>query len=129
MLTRRRMVQALGLIVLLPVAGLWQAMAKRLNSREIGSELQIPLETVPLGVSFGEGYLVFRDADKIIVFSSRCTHLGCQLKSLDKGHPVCSCHGSIFDPKNGHPVRGPAIEPLRELEYKLKDNDLIIKLV
>jgi Rieske Fe-S protein len=127
MITRREVIQAIGILTLLPVAGLWQAMVMRMNTRERVSEVQIPLDSVALGVSFGEGYLVFRDEDEIVVYSSRCTHLGCHLKSLVDGNPVCACHGSQFNPKNGSPKKGPAIKPLQKLDYYISDNNLIIK--
>ena len=53
-----------------------------------------------------------------------CTHQGCPVNAWSKERNafVCSCHASIFDPRNGAQVLdGPAPRPLAALGLKLKD--------
>jgi Rieske Fe-S protein len=65
-----------------------------------------------------------RAADGVVAYSAVCTHQGCPVNawSKDKNAFVCSCHGSVFDPKKGAQVIfGPAPRPLAALGLKLKD--------
>jgi glycine/D-amino acid oxidase-like deaminating enzyme/nitrite reductase/ring-hydroxylating ferredoxin subunit len=73
----------------------------------------------------GEGAVLRRGLTKVAVFrdesgalhtrSAICAHLGCVVrwnpgeKSWD-----CPCHGSRYDPRDGHVVNGPAINGLAE---------------
>ncbi|HEX6622434.1 MAG TPA: FAD-dependent oxidoreductase [Pyrinomonadaceae bacterium] len=75
----------------------------------------------------GTGAVLRRGLKKIAVYrddeghvrelSAVCTHLGCIVdwndteKSWD-----CPCHGSRFDPRDGHPLNGPAIVGLSDTE-------------
>ena len=65
-----------------------------------------------------------RAADGVVAYSAVCTHQGCPVNmwSNERNAFVCSCHGSIFDPRNGAEVLdGPAPRPLAALGLKLKD--------
>ena len=63
---------------------------------------------------------------KIIIFSDRCTHLGCTLHyAPDVNEYQCPCHGSRFDSK-GRRIAGPAGEPMVRLGYKKDKNGNII---
>ncbi|HEX6832884.1 MAG TPA: FAD-dependent oxidoreductase, partial [Rudaea sp.] len=56
----------------------------------------------------------FRDPDGVLhVHSAICTHLGCVVhwNSVEKTWD-CPCHGSRFDPIDGHVLNGPAAAPL-----------------
>jgi glycine/D-amino acid oxidase-like deaminating enzyme/nitrite reductase/ring-hydroxylating ferredoxin subunit len=57
---------------------------------------------------------LFRDAAGALhEFSAVCTHLGCVVAFNDKERSWdCPCHGSRFDPTDGHVLNGPAIEGL-----------------
>ncbi len=74
-----------------------------------------------------EGVIVNLVNKKIVVFSDRCTHLGC----IVRFDPVskefrCPCHGSKFD-KTGRKIAGPAKLPLVRLPFeKDKNGNLII---
>jgi len=67
---------------------------------------------------------------KIFATSARCTHRGCSLGEgwLDKGHLVCGCHLSKFDPKSGSVVDGPASNPLKVFEVLVEDKSIWVKL-
>ena len=65
-----------------------------------------------------------RAADGVVAYSAICTHQGCPVNmwSKERNAFVCSCHASIFDPRNGAEViDGPAPRPLAALGLKLKD--------
>src|SRR6516164_10135720 len=65
-----------------------------------------------------------RAADGVVAYSAVCTHQACPVNmwSKDRDAFVCSCHGSIFDPKNAAEViGGPAPRPLAALGLQLKD--------
>lgn len=65
-----------------------------------------------------------RAADGVVAYSAVCTHQGCPVNMWSSEHNafVCSCHGSIFDPRNAAEViGGPAPRPLPALGLKLKD--------
>lgn len=65
-----------------------------------------------------------RAADGVVAYSAVCTHQGCPVNmwSKEQNAFVCSCHASIFDPRNAAEViGGPAPRPLAALGLKLKD--------
>ncbi|MBC7933239.1 MAG: FAD-dependent oxidoreductase, partial [Rubrivivax sp.] len=92
--------------------------ADHLTGGEVGSVEEIKA---------GEGAILRRGLKKVAVYrdaggalcemSAVCTHLGCIVawngkeKSWD-----CPCHGSRFDPKDGHVLNGPAINGLTQAE-------------
>ena len=65
-----------------------------------------------------------RAAEGVVAYSAICTHQACPVNmwSKERNAFVCSCHGSIFDPKNAAEViGGPAPRPLAALGLQLKD--------
>jgi Rieske Fe-S protein len=69
-----------------------------------------------------------RSADGVVAYSGVCTHQGCPVNmwSPDRKAFVCSCHGSIYNPKDGAEVLfGPAPRHLAALPLK-SDNGLLI---
>jgi Rieske Fe-S protein len=70
-----------------------------------------------------------RGADGIVAYSAICTHQGCPVNmwSNERNAFVCSCHGSIFDPRNAAEVIfGPAPRPLAALGLKLEDGVVMV---
>lgn len=65
-----------------------------------------------------------RAAEGVVAYSGICTHQGCPVNawSKDRNAFVCSCHGSVFNPRNGAEVMfGPAPLPLAALGLKVAD--------
>lgn len=66
-----------------------------------------------------------RAAEGVVAYSAVCTHQGCPVSmwsSEQKGF-FCSCHGSVYDPRNGAQVlAGPAPRPLPSLGLKIEDS-------
>jgi rieske iron-sulfur protein len=70
-----------------------------------------------------------RAAEGVVAYSAVCTHQGCPVNmwSTERSAFVCSCHGSIFDPRNAAEVLfGPAPRPLAALGLKLKDGVVVV---
>lgn len=70
-----------------------------------------------------------RAAEGVVAYSGVCTHQGCPVNmwSADRSAFVCSCHGSVFDPKNAAEVlAGPAPRPLPTLGLKITDGTVVV---
>ena len=70
-----------------------------------------------------------RSADGVVAYSAICTHQACPVNqwSKEKLAMVCSCHGSMYDPKNGATVIfGPAPLPLAALPLKSDNGQLVV---
>lgn len=85
-------------------------------------KMKAALPTTP-GVHLLKGgmILVKREGEEgttIRVLSTRCTHLGCELRPHSEKMLICPCHGSRFS-INGEVRRGPAMRELPELKYKI----------
>jgi Rieske Fe-S protein len=55
-----------------------------------------------------------------VVFSNRCTHVGCPVAATSVGF-ACPCHGSVFDTR-GSRIGGPAIRPLDRFQWEIRDD-------
>jgi rieske iron-sulfur protein len=70
-----------------------------------------------------------RAAEGVVAYSAVCTHQACPVNmwSKDRDAFVCSCHGSVFDPRNGAEViGGPAPRPLPSLGLKVSDGAVTV---
>ncbi len=70
-----------------------------------------------------------RSAEGVVAYSGVCTHQACPVNmwSKDRKAMVCSCHGSIYDPKNGAEVlSGPAPRRLAALPLKSENGLLTV---
>lgn len=129
-LTRRQFFQRIGLILLLPLTGIWYSMADRLKIRDYQKETIIIPPDVPEGVTFHDSVIVSKVDNTIEIFSSKCTHLGCKINKIENGLLVCPCHGSEFH-ENGTVARGPAAKSLEKLPYTLdpKTGEITVNVV
>jgi len=101
-------------------------MVKRDDNIKKGAGIRIKLSDIPEGLSYHGEHLVSRHGSAFVVFSMRCTHLGCVLKVSSEGFLECPCHGSVFNPADGDPLRGPASRKLRKLDFKLDQEFLTL---
>jgi rieske iron-sulfur protein len=63
-------------------------------------------------------------ADGVVCYTAVCTHQGCPVSmwSTEREAVFCSCHGSIYDLKDGAEVLdGPAPRPLPALPVKIEN--------
>jgi|GEM_PF-656841 len=117
-ITRKQFFQRIGGIVLLPFTGVWYSMVERTKLRDrLLRKIKIPAD-IPEGVSFHDSVIVSKKGDKVEVFSSTCTHLGCRINKLEDGRLTCPCHGSQFA-EDGSVLRGPANKSLKELPFEI----------
>ena len=116
-ISRKQFFQRIGLISLLPLAGIWFSTAERTKIRERQLKtINIP-SNVPFGVSFFGSVIVSKNDEHTNIFSAKCTHLGCIINKSEDGALVCPCHGSRFS-ANGKVIKGPADKSLEKLPYK-----------
>jgi len=70
-----------------------------------------------------------RAAEGVVAYSAVCTHQACPVNMWSKERDafVCSCHGSVYDPRNGAEVMaGPAPRPLPSLGLKIAGGNLTV---
>jgi nitrite reductase/ring-hydroxylating ferredoxin subunit len=127
-LTRRQAITTIGWLSLLPLAGLWVSAVDRKLDQEGGDKMRINLDDIPEGVSYHYNCMISRKNMMFLIFSTKCTHLGCRLKMTGDQKLTCPCHGSSFDPENGKPLKGPAVRPLEQLNFKQEGDYLEIQI-
>jgi Rieske Fe-S protein len=69
------------------------------------------------GITISGPVIIKKEGNELVVFSSKCTHLGCTINRYEGGMLVCPCHGSKFN-INGEAATGPAFKPLQKLEVE-----------
>lgn len=136
----------IGAAIGLPVIGYLISPALRAG----GKDAWVPigtLENIPVGEPFGfsftrtevngwertatsYGGFVMRKSEKpddIVILSSRCTHLGCQVNwHGDSKSFVCPCHDASFG-INGEVLAGPPPRPLDEYtEFKVDETGQLL---
>lgn len=99
------------------------------GAEDNGAEGLVAAADVPVG-----GGVILSDAEIVITqpsegefrgFSSRCTHQGCQVTDVSDGLIRCPCHGSRYFVEDGTVERGPAPEPLPEIEISQQDGQIV----
>ncbi|MGD8761127.1 MAG: succinate dehydrogenase iron-sulfur subunit [Desulfobacteraceae bacterium] len=74
--------------------------------------------------------MVYRssDSDDLVVYNSRCTHLGCTVHwDETKQIFLCACHGGAFD-LNGNVKAGPPPRPLDKHAFKVEEGYLFVEI-
>ena len=114
----------LKLLWLAPFAALYKYLIPKVKKENF---ISVPLAALP----FKGAYLIkdkhtgiIKNNDGIKVFSISCTHLGCVL-NVENDKFICPCHGSVFD-LEGSVLKGPALKPLKHLEYKIENENIIV---
>lgn len=81
----------------------------------------------PNGITFAEQFIVVKSNERIKIFNSRCTHLGCLINNSLNDVFICPCHGSKFS-SDGEVLKGPAMKALNELKFRIdkSKNQIII---
>ena len=79
-------------------------------------------------IAFFENYIVVNEKEKLRVFSSHCTHLGCKINEIKNGRLICPCHGSEYD-LDGTPQKGPAFKPLEKIQSKISLDKTTIEII
>ncbi|MCL6567526.1 MAG: Rieske 2Fe-2S domain-containing protein [Meiothermus silvanus] len=72
-------------------------------------------------------------ADGIVAYSAICTHQGCPVREIGslgsgRGNLICTCHGSIYNPRaQARVLGGPAPRPLPALPVKIQNGMIVAK--
>ncbi len=89
----------------------------------------VSLDEVPTGDSYLFTYptaadpaiMIRPDADTLLGFSQKCTHLGCVVYWDASEHLLeCPCHEGVFDAA-GEPLSGPPERPLGRIDLDVRD--------
>jgi Rieske Fe-S protein len=67
-------------------------------------------------------------ADDFKAFTSTCTHMQCQVASVEGGTINCTCHGSKFSIEDGSVSNGPATQPLAAKDISVDGEDIRLGL-
>lgn len=123
---RRYFIKSAILSLIFGTVVLWDKMIatqSRLDSRR---RVLISIEPNK-EISFQDDFIVINKDDKIKVFSSRCTHLGCKINQYVDHQLLCPCHGSTFD-LEGNATKGPAFKALEEMRFEIDrpGNNIIV---
>jgi Rieske Fe-S protein len=71
--------------------------------------------------------IVSRLSDMLVsAFSSKCTHMGCEVGLPENNVIRCPCHGATFD-ATGKVMQGPAKKDLFSFSASLEGSSIIIK--
>ena len=76
-----------------------------------------------------DAYIVTKGSE-VTVFSSKCTHLGCNISWKVKeaeGQFFCPCHGGRFD-RDGNVLGGPPPAPLTRLPAKIEGGKIYVQV-
>ncbi len=127
-ISRKKFIKWIFNLLLLPFAFLWYKSVER---KEAKKEQNVILPTaLPQGVSFHNKVIAVNSNDELKIYSSRCSHLGCTINRIENENLVCPCHGSTYN-LSGKVLKGPASNPLQELNYKIdsEKGEIIVELV
>lgn len=117
---RRNFLKLAGAGILLGTAFLWDKLVR--SQKQLSQQTSITIPYSPnQEFTFHKDVIVVNNSDMISVYSSKCTHLGCNIGQAVNGEMVCPCHGSKFD-TDGNPLNGPAVRPLQKLSFQLDKN-------
>ena len=127
-ITRKQFLKQLSWLIALPY-GLFAGLSFKQNARiNRPKDIRIPLE-INNGVTFRDGLIIVKNDKKTEFLSAKCTHLGCNIHSVENNELVCPCHGSRFS-LEGDCLKGPAKESLQTHEYEIDEtvSEYIIKI-
>jgi Rieske Fe-S protein len=74
------------------------------------------------GVTFHDDIIIVKEKSQVRFLSSKCTHLGCRINSIENDKLICPCHGSSFS-LNGENIKGPADGALAVLNYLVDEGN------
>ncbi|MBN2175799.1 MAG: Rieske (2Fe-2S) protein [Bacteroidales bacterium] len=116
-ISRRNFLKWLGWLMAIPYVFITGISIKRNN--QINSKKTVRTSSnIAAGVTFSGQVILVKNNASVHIFSSRCTHLGCRINSLENDEIVCPCHGSRFD-LEGNCIKGPANKPLKKFKFEL----------
>lgn len=118
-ISRRNFLLNISWIIAIPYALLAGLSFKQNAKINRAKSISMPIN-LNNGVTFRDGLIVIKNDESIQFLSSRCTHLGCQIHTVENDELVCPCHGSRFT-LDGTCLKGPAKESLQTLNYEIDE--------
>lgn len=117
---RRNFIKLAGGGILVGTILLWERLVH--SQKQLSKIRSIKLPFNPnQEFTFHKDVIIVNKNNRIAVYSSKCTHLGCTISQTIDNEMVCPCHGSKFNTE-GIPMKGPAVRPLQNLAYQLDSN-------
>jgi Rieske Fe-S protein len=114
---RRYFIKSAGLGILLAAGFLWDKLVKTENLLTTKKKVVLPFNPNKT-IDFQDDYIVVNKDGITKVFSSHCTHLGCNINKSAGNKLICPCHGSAFD-TDGNAIKGPAVQPLSAKAFSI----------
>lgn len=124
-ISRRKFFKSIFILSSIPVTWLWYSTVKRSNEIYFENKSVSIDDDIPNGISFRDDFIFVKQNTSLKIFLSKCSHLGCKIKSTEGNEVVCPCHGSRYD-FNGKVLKGPAQNPLTLLRFKKENSRIII---
>lgn len=127
-ISRHKFFKLLSYAMLLPLIYLLNKMVKDQQRFQSGNR-EIKLVNPPMGLSISGPVIISKSENGMVVFSSRCTHLGCEINKVENDEIVCPCHGSRYN-KEGKPTKGPSVKTLKKLDHYFDEStkEWVVKL-
>jgi Rieske Fe-S protein len=125
-INRKTFIKLGSTLVFAGFLSLWYKLFKTQELQNSQRTLYVPLPG-DKQINFLKEAIVIKKEGLITVYSSHCTHLGCTISEMKNGNLTCPCHGSAFD-ENGNPVKGPAVKPLKRLDFQIINDQIEIRL-
>jgi len=127
-ISRKKFFKLLAYLLVAPIIYLMNKMVKDDLKFKTGNR-EFRISNPSPGISISGPIIISKLNNEIKIFSSRCTHLGCQINKIEDEKIICPCHGSKYD-KNGNPIKGPSIKALKKLNYTIDETtqEIVIKL-
>lgn len=104
----------------------WNELTFRYIKSNKGKNKIIPIKRGK-DVLFEDEYIIASKDNTTVVYSSHCTHLGCKIDQVERGHLVCPCHGSEYD-LSGKVLKGPAFKSLKKVAFSFSENGRYITI-
>ncbi len=114
--------------LLVPAVYVWDQSVRRKQEFSLAEQELILAPDLPDGVHFFGRVILVKEGRSFRLLSSKCTHLGCRINEIEGGQLVCPCHGSRYN-LQGVPVKGPAVEPLPEVDFRMEETGGVIRIV
>jgi arsenite oxidase small subunit len=74
-------------------------------------------------------FLIRTGESQVMALDSTCTHLGCRVSwNAETKALMCPCHGGVFDAATGAVKAGPPPGPLRPIEARVDNGQVLVQL-
>ncbi len=124
-INRKEFLRWAGILALVPFLYFWYSVIRVKSFQDGRKKIEIPLSAIVEGLSFHDQVIINREGNTFLVFSSKCTHLGCNITEKQGGKIICPCHGSQYD-YEGNVIKGPATKRLKRLDFLIEEKEKMV---